>query len=538
MFFGRRLAAALCLILLARLEAADSNLMPGADSKWRHYQSEHFELFSRNPEGESRRLLHNLELVRAVFFETYGFKPVRALPMTVYFFSRDRHFETYKPEKFKQLEELGTFYHPEPDRGILTVAPLPTYEAAQQLAFAGYTHHLFRVMDEVPPVWYRYGVSGLSKNMEIGSKTVTIGRPDENQVRRLQQAKLIPVEVMFAADQESRSFQSDEGNRLYQDQSWALLHYLHFGSHKLPREGVSEFVKFTLRNSRRFDAEQTRAKFESLLGTTYDQLEVSLERYLRTGRYGYNERPLPDVPSEKTYTMRIVSLPEINLRLAELAMRVNRSPLGKLTLLHAAEQPAEAARIQEALGSDAVKEGDWDQAAERWERALAAGSSNPAIMHELVLHEGRKRFSRFDLYYRLPDEAAAKLRDLLEKSIAAAPGQTDAYEILAWVEATANDPRIQSINLVQKQFSRLKEQHRTLLALAVVRMRLGDKTGAAGLLDALDKSTNDDWIKNAAEHTRAMLESRPVDHSRLSGLKMRSSSSVVPMPIRMMTPPK
>lgn len=98
---GRRLAVACCLLLLIRLPAADSNLMPGADAKWRHYQSEHFELFSRNPEGESRRLLHNLELVRAVFFETYGFKPVRALPMTVYFFSRDRHFETYKPEKFK-----------------------------------------------------------------------------------------------------------------------------------------------------------------------------------------------------------------------------------------------------------------------------------------------------------------------------------------------------------------------------------------------------------------------------------------------------
>src|SRR5688572_21911079 len=94
--WGLRLIPVLLISLALRSDGATS-LLPGADAKWRHLQSEHFEVYSRNAEGESRRLLYNLELAHAIFFETYGFTKIRTLPITVYFFSRDRHFDAYKP---------------------------------------------------------------------------------------------------------------------------------------------------------------------------------------------------------------------------------------------------------------------------------------------------------------------------------------------------------------------------------------------------------------------------------------------------------
>lgn len=72
-FLKRRVALAMLALLAGRLDAA--NLMTGADEKWRLLQSEHFELYTRNSEAESRRLLYNLELVHAIFFETFGFTP-------------------------------------------------------------------------------------------------------------------------------------------------------------------------------------------------------------------------------------------------------------------------------------------------------------------------------------------------------------------------------------------------------------------------------------------------------------------------------
>src|SRR4051812_33851690 len=103
----------LCLVVCVR-GAYDP--MPGADEKWRHYESPHFEVYSRNSDSESRELLHNLELSHAIFFETFGYKVSRAVPVTVYFFSREKTFEAYKPESMRKVEELSAFYHGDLDR--------------------------------------------------------------------------------------------------------------------------------------------------------------------------------------------------------------------------------------------------------------------------------------------------------------------------------------------------------------------------------------------------------------------------------------
>jgi hypothetical protein len=523
------------VLLIVPLDAAAG--MPGADEKWRHFQSEHFELYSRNSESDSRLLLHNLEQVHAIFFETFGFTPIRALPITVYFFSREKHFEAYKPEDYTKVDNIATFYHQEPDRGIMTVAPLPSYEAAQQLAFGSYTYHLFRLIGEPPPAWYGYGVSGLFRNLVLTFDKLEMGKADPNQVRRLREADLIPVDALFGSDQKSSAFRSNQGNSLFHDESWAMVHYLYFGQHKLPRQGVSAFVNHALLNARTFDAAETRGVFEQQLGFSYEKMNAELQLYIRNGRYGYNKLPLPQVPPAKSYALRKVGVEEIDLRLAELALRVNQSPAGKLALLHAADRPAEAVRSNEVLGAAAAREGDWDQAVDRWERALAAGSTNPAVMHELCQHEGRLRFQRFDLYYRLPDDDAARLRTLLDKSIAAAPQQTAGYELLAWVEATAREPRVRNVNLVQQNFPRLKVKDRTLLALAVVRLRLGDKAGATELLDALEKGERSDWVRYGIEHTRAQLEDRPVNRANLPKGAPRRTSPVPPLRMQIGQPP-
>ncbi len=503
----------MCALLLGRAEA--DVLMPGADDKWRHLQSPNFEVYSRNSEGDSRQLLYNLELVHAIFFETFGFTPVRTMPVTVYFFSRDRHFEFYNPAGYEKVRNIAAFYHPELDRGVMTVAPLPSYEAAQQLAFGSYTYHLLRLMDEAAPVWFSQGVAGVFQNLELLSKEFELGRSDANRVGRLQQARFIPVEAMFAADHQTRVFRENQNNHLFRDESWALVHYLYFGRHELPRDKLSAFVRHVLEHSQRFDAETTRRVFEELLGISYAELNKRLGDYLRKGRYVYTRHALPKVAAAGTYALRRVPKDEINLRLAELALRVNRAPQGRLLLLQGVDRLPEDVRLYETLGADAAKDGDWHLAAEWWGKALAHGSENPAALHELAMHEGRQRFSTVDLYYRLPAEATEHLRTLLHKSIAASPRQAQAYELLAWVEATAQTPSIRNVNLVQAHFNLLKQPQRTLLALAMVRLRLGMTEDAAKLLNAIENAGADAETRYALEIIRAHLEGRPVNQDHL-----------------------
>lgn len=512
-------------LLAGRLTAAD--VMIGADEKWRLLQSEHFELYSRNSEGESRRLLYNLELVHAIFFETYGFTATRVLPVTVFFFSRDRHFAAYKPESSRKLENIATFYHAEPDRGILTVAPLPSYEAAQQLAFGSYAHHLFRLMGEAPPVWYGYGISGIFRNLVINDRTLELGRPDPQQVSRLQKADLIPVETMLGSDYQAGAFSSDESNLVFHDESWAMIHYLYFGAHKLPKDGVANFISHVLNSSRNFDAATTRQVFEQQVGITYGKFNEALQRYFRSGKYGYGTKALPVVAPGKSYPMRGVSLAEIDLRLAELALRVNRSPQGKLALLRAGDR-ADAARIQEVLGADAMREENWDQVAERWNRAMAAGSRNPAVLRWLIENEDRQRFSRFDAYYRLPEEAAGQLRAWIALYRELAPADPLSWEVLAWVEATAEAPQIGNLNAVQKQFVSLGRKNRTLLALAWARVRLKDNAGAEEMLQTLEAQVGGTELMWTVELIRAQNEGRPPRTELLAAPGMETSTGFRP----------
>lgn len=507
--------------------AAPADPIPGADEKWRHMQSPHFEVYSRNSESESRELLHNLELVHAIFFETFGFRVSRAVPVTVYFFSREKTFEAYKPERVRKIEALSAFYHADPDRGIMTVAPLPSYEAAQRLAFGCYTYHLFRLMGERPPTWYTYGMSGIFSNLNLIANKFELGKADPNQVSRLQTARLVPVEVMFGADQQSNAFLANQNNHVFHDQTWAMMHFLYFGHHKLPPEKVNAFVAHALAQSPGFDAAATRKVFEDSLGMTYEKMDRTLESYFRSGRYGYRNVAQPVIPPAKGYAMRKVPIEEIRLRLAELALRVNRAPAGKLTLLQVKSGSPESARVQEVLGTEALRDGDWNHAAERWWRAMEAGSTNPAVMHELAQYEDRLRFGRFDLSYRLPEEAAERLRDLAQRTIRIAPAQASAYELLAWVEAAAQEPSIANINVVQQQFANVKDRPRTLLALAVIRLRLGDKAGATELLDKVAGMDPTSWVQYGLEHTRARLEDRPVNRDNLPEAKPASLDSVL-----------
>jgi hypothetical protein len=102
------------------------------------------------------------------------------------------------------------------------------------------------------------------------------------------------------------------------------------------------------------------------------------------------------------------------------------------------------------------------------------------------------------------------MRARLRRSIEHEPHQTAAFEMLAWVEAFAENRDLRNINLVQSRFSSLSEKARTLVALAMVRVRLGQPADALKLLTSLPQLEPDLWTAQAAEVIAATIEDRPV----------------------------
>lgn len=518
---------ALLFVVCASIVSAQGvDPFPGEKEKWLHLRSPHFELYTAGPDRAGRETLYRLEIMRAVFFGFFQMNERLPLELTVFRFNRDRSYDAYRPDSMGKKRRFGGLYINQPDRATVLLGPQDDDEAARHVVNHEFIHHLLHVTEEDPPLWFNEGVADLLATLELKRDKVIMGRPRASHVVHLRYETLMPLEQLFGVHHGSHVYTSGEHTGLFYAQSWCLLHYLAFGDSGIPNDRAKLFLKLAQQPSAYENPEIMPALVADLLGMSYADLLERLRRYVVTGRYGMRGLPAPEVPARETYTMRKVSAEEMHMRLAELAVRVNGSPLGRLGLLHAIDRLPEDARLYEVLGSAALRDGDQATARDYWQQAINAGTQNAAVFHTLGQMEGRRWFGQFDPYFRMRPEHADALRDLLERSIAAAPNQSAAYELLAWVEGTALEPDLRNANLVQSKFPTLMNKPRALLGLILLRVHRGEAETALNLLDELDQMKPDHWVAQNAERVRARLEKR--EARRLPAPEQRANAFRIP----------
>lgn len=526
----RRLRALSCaFVTVLSLSAAQQEPLPAVDDKWKHYQSANFELYSHGGEQPSRSLLHDLETLRGIFIERFKFVERARTSVTVFLFRTDEEFKAYGSDRWSKDHRFSGFYLEAADRATIVVAPSDDEDWARRLIFHEYIHHLFRSFEMEPPIWYNEGMAELLGGIVPGEKLVEIGHPQMGRLITLSREKLMPLETLFAVDHESAIYRSNDHTGLFYAQSWALLHYWYFGQSDISKEAVARFIRVA-GDRKAVESVDLKEFFRTCFGMDYRQMEKRLERYVDGGSYRYGREKAPTLAPAKSYAMRPLSRDEIRLRLAELALRTNQTPMAKFLLLDAAAKPKPDPRIFEVLGAHALTEGDRTVVQERWEQAIAAGSTNGAIFREVGLMESKLWLDDFNYDFRLPLELSTRLRDRLKRAIAHEPEQTAAYEKLAWVEAFSEAPFFPNVTLVQQRFATLKNQARTLVALALVRVRAGLPEEAKRTLSQLNKLEWDDWAARTSELVLAKLE------GRLPRMVRRPSAAGLDLEIAM-TPP-
>lgn len=494
-----------------RIHAAPAQTFPGVDEKWRRLESPHFELFSHAPDRESRELLRRLELLHAVFGEMVRTQEQRPNLVTIYYFSSETAFNAYTPLNLRKKDRVAGFYLNRPDRSVIVVSPVWDDEGAQRLIFHEYVHHLSRVNGENSALWYTEGIAEFFSTIDEDGKFLSLGLPVNEHVAYLREKRLMPLDALFSVDHTSSGYNETERAGLFYAESWALLHYLYcadIGRTPEKKAARDVFLRLVRNEGEHGNPVEREALFKKCIGMDYQQALAALERYIRSGQYTWSKIATPSIPAMTTYTSTPLSRDEIRVRLAELDLRVNRSAVAKLELLGASTRDPIDVRALEMLGTDALIDGDIPLGMERWQQALEAGTTNPGVVHELATMEGRQWFSQLDVYFELPLPTAQRLRKLLLQSIDRAPNQTQAYETLAWVEATVKKPSAKNVNLVQAHLPALSPRDRTLLALALVRARLNDFATARLLLDQAEKEATAPQALQWSKILRAFVERR------------------------------
>lgn len=504
-----RLALGLWAGTTAWAQWDDKRNLPGVDDDWVRVESPNFEVYSDYSTKRAREIVHDLEVLREVFFNEMEMVEKNRMEVTVYAFGKKGDYYAYAADEQKDRQDTAGLYLARPDRAIIMLKPISDIETARQVIFHEYVHHLFRAVGEDPPLWFNEGLAELLGGIRIKSKTVEIGHPVMGRLFYLQQQQLMPLGNLFEASKDSKYYTGGTHTGLFYAQSWALLHYWKFGNSKLPPEQINRFMAVA---GRRKALEQTNIQslFEECFGMDYAKMEKRLARYVRKGRYNYGKLPMPDVPAADSYPQGKVSEDEIRLRLAELAVRMRSDAVGQLVLLQEGEKDGADPRIFETLGGDAMLHGDLEMAQQYWQRAHTLGTTNSAVLRGLAREQWEKWFRNYVPTLKLPDEVADEMRAYLVASIRAEPVQDEAYQMLAWVEGFSTEPRPGNLNAVQQRFKQMNDKGRTLLALAMSRDRLGHRDRAIEMLKQIGRFNPDDWTFASAERTLALWEGKEV----------------------------
>ena len=496
-----------CIATVTSSLLAAPDFLPAVDGKWHYYQSPNFELYSKDTDGQSREILHNLELLRAAFTQMFKLAERRRLEVTVIRFNRGKDFLAYLPSSFSKKADFSAYYTSGTDRALIVLGPSNDEDATQEIIFHEYIHHLFRVSGEDPPVWVNEGTAELFSTVVAKPNGLEVGRPSKGRLIQLRLDNMMKFEQLFAIDHSSPVFRTGSHTGLFYAEAWALMHYWYFGQSDLTSKQVDGFIS-SARGQPPPSGAILRQCFKENFNMDYGEMEKRLDRYTTSGRYGIIMLPLPKIDQADSYPKRLVPVEEARLRLAELALRTNRSPQAKLILLESVQKAPTDPRLFEVLAADALHDDDERTARIRWQQALDAGTRNPAAFRELGRMECNAWFQQIDIYFQLPADSTVRLRQLLLKSIEYAPEQTDAYEMLACVEAFSAKPSNGNVNLVQSRYPTLKNQHLTLLALAIVRHHVSDDATALAMLTELDKMNPSEYICYAMEALRAKIEGR------------------------------
>lgn len=473
--------------------AVAAEQFPGLDAKWRHVRSPHFEIYSRTSEGFARKLLTELETMRACFLDLLQLPDRAGAEVTVYAFRSGSHFKAYVSDSFGDTDNLVGEYRPTFDRDVIL---LPTDEPSQMTRWvinANLAKSLVNSQAPARPSWLHEGLSMFFGNFYSSGDHYVIG--DADSLRRrlvgdnptMNVAALFNVEEGRAApmpDRDAREAAQDTSN-LFHARSWVLLHYWYCGQSEVPAGEVSKFIRFALAQGNSADPDRMRAKFQEVFKIDYEEMNRRVGRYMRAQRFHSRNLTVPAVPAATAYVSRQVDETEMRERLAELRLRTRRDSLGRLVLLEALKGPR-AARAAEALGNDAAADADDRRVQDYWEQAIAGGSSNAAVVSYVTRMEYARWFSHYDYYLRLPPEKTEHLRDLLARCQTLFPDRPVYSEMAVWVEAAAQQPSVRHVNQLQAKLPPDALTANALLAVALVRARLGDRDSALELLGKID----------------------------------------------------
>ncbi|MEM8961373.1 MAG: hypothetical protein AAGD38_07850 [Acidobacteriota bacterium] len=414
--FLRTLLIVIVSIVGIGISATHASLVGALDeTEWRHAESTHFSVYSQLSERQTRKLVENLELLRAVLGQIGGLDLTSPVPSVIFVFDAHREFVPFIPARFAgRGDNLAAYFYAARYQSFIAMVGKEMGDATA-IAYHEYIHELVRHNLPQLPLWLNEGLAEYFSTFEVVGDYAKIGLPITHHVRWLRGNELIPAGRLFSIGTTDPEYNEGSRRGVFYAQSWAMTHLLaHLDGGNL------------LRDSRILARLGQGEAIESIISGGGEALERRLTEYIRGTGYAQYRRIDIEPPEDAAVTMSRPSRSELLAVLGDLKLHLDRDEvdapreLFEAALAAPGKTPRDEARARLGMGMLAERRDRRAIALEHYRAAYALRDDDPRV----VFHYGTALISGGT------SEEAEEAIPVLEAAVRSMPRFRDAWRAL------------------------------------------------------------------------------------------------------------
>jgi tetratricopeptide (TPR) repeat protein len=428
---------------------------------WLEVRSPHFTVMSNASEGAARRLADQFEQFRGVFLQISKNLIIDPPdPVLIFGAKNENTLRVLLPEYWEtrgHSHPAGIFV-PAQGKDFVAVRLDTESEHPYGIIYHEYTHLILSLNFSHLPVWLNEGFAEFYGTTEVGDRFVSRGLPSTYHLQRLASSKLLPLDVLLAADQKSPYYNEADKTTIFYAESWALVHYLMLS----PETGKTNlFQEYLKQLSTGLDSvKAAQAAFGDL-----GKLQARLEAYVRQGTFQYAHEPRAAGAKQKSFALRTLPSAELAARRGEFYVATRRPKEAQLALEEAIREDPKLPDPHDTLGLMLFNSGNRSDGDAEFTRAIELGSKS----HWTYLLHGETILNGPPTENRRPD-----VEKFLQRATELNPRAPRAFSLLAFLYSQDHDALPRAIEFARKAVQLAPEEPAAYMQLAEILFRAGD----------------------------------------------------------------
>jgi hypothetical protein len=398
-----------------------------AADQWIEVGSAHFVVTSNASQGSATTLAWQLEQIRSAIATLWPWAHVDLnKPLAVFAVKDETAMKALAPVYWERKGGVhpASVWVGGPDQNYLAIrtdVPAPDTSEINPYVTSYFSYVsliLAHSVEHELPLWFSRGLSGVLSNTIIRNTKLLLGPPIPWHLTRLAQVPRLRLPLLLKVGSSSPEFTSDEGERTFDAESWAFVHFLMFGEKGARWGKLDQFTKLVTSGT------DPDAAFREALGAPQD-LEEPFFNYLGRNLFSYRQANIDVSVKREGFTVKPLGAADGASRRALFHAAMGRSDEARAAIEEARKAgPAPESFVAEAMLLD--RAGKKDEAKAAYASAVDAGSTSAYAYYRLASLLWQKNADR---------DTMTRVEGLFAKATALNTRYADAYASLGEVKS-------------------------------------------------------------------------------------------------------